>query len=157
MLKAKDIMTSPVITFTPDQEVGEAAGILLENHINGAPVLDEDGLIIGVLTRDDLISQQKEIPLPSYFVVLDALIPIRSLGQVEREAEKIAATTVEQAMTPDPVIVSPETPLSEVAELMVDSRMHTIPVQDESGELVGIIGKEDILRTLIPARNPKGS
>jgi CBS domain-containing protein len=156
MLKAKDIMTSPVIALTPDQEVGEAARILLENHISGAPVVDEDGMIIGVLTRDDLISQQKEIPLPSYFVVLDALIPIRSLGQVEREAEKIAATTVEQAMTPDPVIVSPETPISEVAKLMVDSKMHTIPVQDENGELAGIIGKEDILRTLIPANTPKG-
>jgi CBS domain-containing protein len=152
MLKAKDIMTSPVISLTPDQEVGEAARILLENHINGAPVLDEDGLIIGVLTRDDLISQQKDIPLPSYFVVLDALIPLKSLRQVEREAEKIAATTVEQAMTPDPVIVSPETPVSEVAELMVDSKVHTIPVQAENGGLAGIIGKEDILKTLIPTK-----
>jgi CBS domain-containing protein len=155
MLKAKDIMTSPVITLSPDQEITEAAGILLENHINGAPVLDEGGMIIGVLTRDDLITQQKEIPLPSYFVVLDALIPIRSLGQVERQAEKIAATTVEHAMTPDPAIVTPDTPIAEIAELMVDSKMHTIPVQAENGELVGIIGKEDILRTIIPGQGRK--
>ena len=155
MLRAKDIMTTRVITLSPGQEVMEAARILLENHINGAPVLDEDGAIIGVLTRDDLISQQKELPLPSYFVVLDALIPIKSLGQVEREAEKIAATTVEHAMTADPVIVSPDTPLGEIAELMVDKKVHTIPVQDESGELVGVIGKEDVLKTMVPGQKAK--
>lgn len=155
MLKAKDIMTSPVTTLTPGQEIMDAARILLERHINGAPVLDEDGMIVGVLTRDDLITQQKEIPLPSYFVVLDALIPIKSLGQVEREAEKIAATTVEHAMTADPVIVSPDTPLAEIAELMVDKKVHTIPVQDESGELVGVIGKEDVLKTMVPGQKAK--
>jgi CBS domain-containing protein len=155
MLKAKDIMTTPVITLYPDQEIMEAARILLENHISGAPVIDEDGMIVGVLTRDDLITQQKEIPLPSYFVVFDALIPIKSLGQVEREAEKIAATTVEHAMTQDPVIVSPDTPIGEIAELMVDNKMHTIPVQDESGKIVGVIGKEDILKTIIPGKGGK--
>jgi CBS domain-containing protein len=155
MLRAKDIMTSPVITFSPDQEIMEAARILLEHHINGAPVLDEEGMIIGVLTRDDLISQQKELPLPSYFVVLDALIPIRSIGQVEKEVEKIAATTVEHAMTPDPAIVSPDTTIEDIAELMVDKKIHTIPVQAQSGELVGIIGKEDILRTIIPGQEKK--
>ena len=155
MLKAKDIMTSPVTTLAPGQEIMDAARILLERHINGAPVLDEDGMIVGVLTRDDLITQQKEIPLPSYFVVLDALIPIKSLGQVEREAEKIAATTVEHAMTADPVIVSPDTPLAEIAELMVDKKVHTIPVQDESGELVGVIGKEDVLKTMVPGQKAK--
>ncbi len=155
MLKAKDIMASPVTTLTPGQEIMDAARILLERHINGAPVLDEDGMIVGVLTRDDLITQQKEIPLPSYFVVLDALIPIKSLGQVEREAEKIAATTVEHAMTADPVIVSPDTPLAEIAELMVDKKVHTIPVQDESGELVGVIGKEDVLKTMVPGQKAK--
>lgn len=152
MLKAKDIMTTPVTTLTPGQEIRDAARILLERHINGAPVLDEGGTVVGVLTRDDLISQQKEIPLPSYFVVLDALIPIKSVGQVEREAEKIAATTVEHAMTADPVIVSPDTPIGVIAELMVDKKVHTIPVQDESGELVGVIGKEDVLRTMVPGR-----
>lgn len=155
MLKAKDIMTSPVTTLTPGQEIMDAARILLERHINGAPVLDEDGMIVGVLTRDDLITQQKEIPLPSYFVVLDALIPIKSLGQVEREAEKIAATTVEHAMTADPVIVSPDTPLAEIAELMVDKKVHTIPVQDESGALVGVIGKEDVLKTMVPGQKAR--
>jgi CBS domain-containing protein len=71
------------------------------------------------------------------------------MKQFEKQVQKIAATTVAQAMTPNPVAVRPDTDIEAVAALMVDNNFHTIPVVDE-GELVGIVGKEDILRTLIP-------
>jgi CBS domain-containing protein len=54
-------------------------------------------------------------------------------------------------MTPDPLTVDPETSLEDVATLMVKHNIHTLPVT-EQGRLVGIIGKEDILRTLTPVR-----
>jgi CBS domain-containing protein len=152
MLKVKDVMTKDVITVTPDMDIISAARILMDNHINGAPVVDEDGVVLGILCRDDLISQQKELPLPSFFVVLDGIIPLTSTKHIEKEVEKIAATNVEHAMTPDPTFVSPDTPIEEVAHLMVDKKIHTIPVQDEDGRLVGIVGKEDILKTLIPRK-----
>lgn len=155
MLTAKDIMSTKVITLSPGMEVVTAAGILMDNHINGAPVVDESGAIVGILSQDDLVTQQKKIPLPSYFVVLDALIPLRSSGQVQKELEKIAATTVEHAMTPGPVCVHPDTPVEDIATIMVDKKIHTIPVVDEDNRLVGIIGKEDILRTIIPAPGTK--
>lgn len=150
MVTAKDIMTRSVITLSPAMEIVAAAKILLDNHINGAPVVDEKNTIVGILTRDDLITQQKKLPLPSYFVVLDALIPIRSTRQVEKELDKIAATNVEHAMTHNPVMVTPETPIEEVASIMVDRKIHTIPVRNEAGGLLGIIGKEDVLKTIIP-------
>jgi CBS domain-containing protein len=62
--------------------------------------------------------------------------------------EKIAALKVEQAMTPDPVTVGPETEIQDVARLMVDKKYHTLPVV-ENGEIVGIVGKEDVLKTLL--------
>ena len=52
-------------------------------------------------------------------------------------------------MTPNPVTVTPDTDIGEVAAIMVDKKLHTIPVVDK-GELVGLVGKEDILRTLMP-------
>ena len=70
------------------------------------------------------------------------------MKQIEKQVQKITATTVAQAMTKNPVTVQPETGIEEVATLMVDKSFHTIPVIDE-GKLVGILGKEDILRTLI--------
>jgi len=149
-MKVKDIMTPNVITLTPDMGIVNAAKILMENHINGAPVLDSDGKLIGILCRDDLISQQKKLPLPSFFVVLDGIIPMSSPRHMEKEIDKIAATNVEHAMTAKPVTVSPEADIDLVASLMVDKKIHTIPVVDSRGELVGIVGKEDVLKTLIP-------
>ena len=149
MLKVKDIMTKELITVSPETEIVHATKLLLENRINGVPVTDETGKIVGILCQSDLIAQQKKLPVPSFFTFLDGLIPLTSMKQFEKQVQKIAAITVAQAMTPNPVAVRSDTGIEEVAALMVDNNFHTIPVVDE-GELVGIVGKEDILRTLIP-------
>lgn len=149
-MQVRDIMTEKVITLSPGTGIVEAARVLMEHHINGAPVIDSDGRLVGILCRDDLISQQKKLPLPSYFVVLDGIIPLISPKHIAKEVDKIAATSVEQAMTAKPIAVTPETSIEDVASLMVDKKIHTIPVLDASGRLVGIVGKEDILKTVVP-------
>ena len=149
-MKVRDIMTSTVITLSPDMGIVEAAKILMDNNINGAPVLDKEGVLVGILCRDDLISQQKKLPLPSYFIMLDGIIPLISPRHLEKEIDKITATNVEHAMTAKPVTVSPDADIDVVAGLMVDKKIHTIPVVDQDGTLIGIVGKEDILKTLIP-------
>ena len=149
MIKAKDIMTKKLITVSPETEIVHATKLLLENHINGVPVTDETGKLVGILCQSDLIAQQKKFPVPSFFTLLDGLVPLTSMKYLESQVQKIAAITVAQAMTSNPVAVRPDTSIEEVAALMVDNNFHTIPVV-QKGELVGIIGKEDILRTLIP-------
>ncbi|ACL03349.1 CBS domain containing membrane protein [Desulfatibacillum aliphaticivorans] len=149
MQKVSDIMTTEVISLKPDTDISEAAKQLLENRINGAPVVDEDGKVVGILCQSDLIVQQKRFPVPSFFTLLDSVIPLVSQKHFEKEMEKMAAFKVSQAMTEKPVVVSPDTPLEDVAALMVDKKLHTLPVVD-SGKLVGVVGKEDILRTLMP-------
>ena len=150
MLKVKDVMTTKVITVTPDTETIEVAKLLIDNRINGMPVVDDKGRVVGIICQSDLIAQQKKLPLPSIFTVLDVVIPITSQKSFEREVQKIVASKVAQAMTPHPItVVNPESTLEEVARLMVDKKLHTLPVMDK-GKLVGIIGKEDILRTLLP-------
>jgi len=149
MLKVKDIMTKELITVSPDTEIVQATKLLLENRINGIPVTDETGKLVGILCQSDLIAQQKKLPIPSFFTFLDGLITLTSMKQIEKQVQKIAAITVAQAMTPNPVTVQPETDIEKVAALMVDRNFHTIPVVDKE-KLVGIVGKEDILKTLIP-------
>ena len=148
MIKAKDIMTTNPITVTPDMEIVNAAKTLLENRINGVPVIDK-GKLVGILCQSDLITQQKRFPMPSVFTFLDGFIPLQSNKDIERAVKKIAATVVRDAMTPDPATATPDTDIEEIASLMIDKSFHTIPVVD-GGKLVGIIGKEDILKTLIP-------
>lgn len=147
MSTVKNIMTTSVITVGPETEIVEAARLLLENHINGLPVVDTKGKLIGILCQSDLVVQQKKLPLPSFFTFLEGYIPLTSTKQIEKEVRKALATTVQDAMTPNPVTVSPDTEVAQVAELMVDKNFHTLPVVQE-GRLVGIVGKEDVIRTL---------
>jgi len=149
MLKAGDIMTKKVIVVHPETEIVQAARLLLEHHINGLPVVDQEGRLEGMICQDDLITQQKKIPLPSYFILLDSLIPLSSQKDIEKALKKMATVTVAEAMSSDPITVGPETDLEEIATLMVKHNIHTVPVLDQ-GRLVGIIGKEDILKTLMP-------
>jgi len=148
MRTAQDIMTREVITVTPDTDISQATRILLENHINGLPVVNADNLLVGIICQSDMIAQQKRIPLPSLFTLLDGYITLTSAKQFEKEVKKIAAARVEQAMTTKLVTVAPNTSLEDIASLMVEKKLHTLPVVDK-GELVGIIGKEDMLRTLM--------
>jgi CBS domain-containing protein len=142
-------MVTPVITVSTDTEVAHAAKTLLENRINGVPVLDAEGKLVGILCQSDLVAQQKAFPVPSVFTLMDGIMPLTSIKRLEKEIEKIAAVTVADAMTPDPVTISPETTIEEVASMMVDKNFHTLPVV-EADTLVGIVGKEDVLRTLLP-------
>jgi CBS domain-containing protein len=147
MLKAKDIMTAEVHTLSPEDDLLTAAQLLLEKRINGAPVLEGEKLI-GVITQSDLVTTQKRLRLPSIFTTLDGFIPVGSLSRFEKEMERIAAMTVREAMSEHVVSVPSDADLEVVAGLMVDDRMHTLPVVDD-GVLVGVIGKEDVLRAII--------
>jgi CBS domain-containing protein len=153
MLKVKDIMTKEVISVSPETEIVAAAKILLENRINGLPVIDPFGRLVGILCQSDLVAQQKGIPIPSVFTLLDSFIPLTPIKRIDKEMEKIAALTVKEAMTPKPVTVIPETDIEEVAKLMVDKKYHTLPVV-VGGKVVGIVGKEDVLKTLLSGRQP---
>lgn len=148
-------MTREVVTLSPETGITEAAKLLLETGFNGMPVVNEDGKVVGILCQSDLIVQQKKVPFPSVFTLLDSLIPLKPPRDVEKALQRMAATTVRDAMTRDPVTVRPETDIEELAALMVDKNFHTLPVLDQMGKLVGIIGKEDILRTLF--ENQKGA
>jgi CBS-domain-containing membrane protein len=150
MIKAKDIMTRDIITVNPAMEIAQAAELLLEKRINGVPVVNDSGMLVGILCQSDLIAQQKNIPIPSLFTLLDGYISLTLSKRLDREVAKIAAAKVAEAMTPNPVTVEPETDIEKVAALMVEKNYHTLPVIDE-GRLVGIVGKEDVLRTILSA------
>jgi len=148
MITAKDIMTTDVITISPETEIAQAAKLLLENRINGVPVVNDAGELVGILCQSDLIIQQKNIPIPSLFTFLDGFIPLTPSKKLDEEVEKIAATKAGDAMTANPVTVSPDTEIEKIAALMVEKSYHTLPVL-EGDKLVGIVGKEDVLKTLI--------
>lgn len=90
-------MTTELITVSPEMEIVRATKLLLDNRINGVPVTDETGKLVGILCQSDLVAQQKKLPVPSFFTFLDGLISLSSMKHLEKEVRKIAAITVAQA------------------------------------------------------------
>lgn len=154
MLTAYDLMTENPQTIAPDDDIVTAARIMVEKRYNGLPVVEADGTLIGIICQSDLINQHKRLNLPSLFTLLDGIIPLRSSSDMDAEMRKISASKVAEAMTPAPTSVTEDAPIDEIATLMVDSNYHSLPVV-KNGKLVGIVGKEDILRTLLPKEEPK--
>ena len=145
---AKDIMTESVITVKPDTTVTELAELITAHNINGVPVVDETGVLLGVVTENDLIYQKKKVHIPTVLNILDSFIYLESPEKMKQEMQKITGTTVKDILTPTVVTVNEETAIDEIATIMAEKNIHTIPVlRDE--HLVGIIGKRDIIRTII--------
>ena len=147
MKKAKDIMTTKVVTVVEDMTVKELARLLFEHRISGVPVYNEEKKIIGVVTESDLIDRNKKIHIPTVVAILDAFVFLESPGKLEKDIKKMAATTVGDICSRKLVSVHQDTPIDEVATLMAEQKIHTLPVLDGE-QLVGVIGKSDIIRTI---------
>jgi CBS domain-containing protein len=149
MQKARDIMTKDVITVSPATTVSELAMLLATNNIGGAPVLDSSGTLLGVVTENDLIDQKKKIHIPTVVTILDSVFYLENPDKMEKEMKKIAGSTVGDIYTKKPRTVDEETLIDEIATLMAEKNIHTLPVM-RGDKLVGVIGKKDIIKTLIP-------
>lgn len=147
MISAKDIMTKEVITVTPDLAVEKLAEIFWENRISGAPVVDDNGTVIAIVTENDLIDQNKKVHIPTMISILDSVIMLEKADKMEKEIRKMTGTTVKDICSDTLVTVESETLLDEVATIMAEKQVHTLPVLDE-GILAGVIGKSDIIRTM---------
>ena len=147
MLTAKDIMTATVITVQRDTSVKELAEILWKNKISGAPVLDGEGNVISVVTESDLIDQNKKVHIPTMISILDSVIFLESSKKTEKEIKKMAGNTVQDICAMELGSVSEDTGLDEIATIMAEKKVHTLPVM-KGNELIGVIGKSDIIRSM---------
>ena len=120
----KDHMATKVVTLHPEMEILRAAHVLISCDISGAPVLDQHGRLIGVLTERDCMR-----------VALHAGYHGEPGGLVR------------DYMTPDPVAVSPDDTILELAERFINARFRRYPVLD-GGRLVGVISRRDVMRAM---------
>ncbi len=147
MKKASDIMTREVITVLPETTVQQLAQILASHGISGVPVLDQDGLVVGVVTESDLIDQNKKVHIPTVISILDSFFYLENPEKMEHEMRKMAGATVADIYTSPPVTVGEDTPIDEIATIMSERNIHTLPVVAD-GRLQGVIGKKDIIKTI---------
>ncbi len=147
MLTARDIMTREVVTIHPEAGVEELAKLLAEHRIGGAPVLDKSGGLVGVVTQSDLVQRSRDLELPPALNILDLHLFLETPSQFKRRLEKLLGNRVKDVMTGNPITITPDTPVNEIARLMATKKVHTLPVL-EGGKLVGIVGKLDLIRGL---------
>jgi CBS domain-containing protein len=148
-LLAKNIMTKRVITIKRDASVKELSELLVKNKISGVPVVDDTGSLVGVATEGDLIVQDADLHFPRYFKLLDGIIYLESLNKFKRNLKKYLGTKVEDVMTSRLETVNVDTPVSEVANIMIRNNINRVPVLNKKGDLVGIITRADIVKSMI--------
>ncbi|MCE2652846.1 MAG: CBS domain-containing protein [Planctomycetaceae bacterium] len=146
-LKAKDVMAADPVCIRPSATVREVARILEEHEIFGVAVTDAQGKVIGIVTKTDLIrrcSAGTDDLAPAYLFEI-----LQEQGD-EESSEVIPASVVcvEDFMTEDPLMVSPELSVGGVARLMVERRVHRVVVADDGGLPIGIIPTMDLLDAL---------
>lgn len=147
MLTAKDIMSREVVTVTPETTVKQVARLLFEKKISGTPVVDDSGKLLGVVTESDLIDQKKKFHIPTVIAILDSVIFLESAKKIEKEINKMTGAKVKDICTQQPISVTESTPVEEIATIMAEKKVHTLPVLRD-GQLVGVVGKTDIIKTL---------
>lgn len=148
MLNASDVMTTNVITVTIETSLKDLAAIFYTNHINGAPVIDQERSLIGIICESDLIRKDKKLHIPTVVAVFDAVFYLERPKKMEDEIRRINATVVGDLYTKEVITVDEKTLIDEIATIMTEKKIYTIPVMD-GDRIVGIIGKADLIRTLV--------
>jgi CBS domain-containing protein len=118
----------------------------MNNKISGVPVTDDKKRLIGIVTENDLITQNKRLHIPTVIRLFDAFILVGS-GRMEEEIKKMAASTVDEICTREVVSITEETTMDEIATIMAEQHIHLLPVLREN-TVVGIVGKADMVRAM---------
>lgn len=148
MLTVGEIMTKDVVTVKKSTTLRELAEIFSSRRIGSVPVVNDNGNLIGIVTETDLIAQDRELHIPTVVSLFDWVIYLESEKKFEEDLKKITGQTVADILTENVETVTPATTVAEVAGLMCSKTIHAIPVV-ERGEIVGIVSRIDLIRSMI--------
>jgi len=143
-----EYMKTEVVTVGPDATIKELAGLFHEHDISGCPVVDEDGRLIGMVTEGDLVAQDADVHFPRFIQILDSNIYLESPKKFEERLRKITGATVREVMTSDVLTVTPDMPVRRAATIMADKGINRLPVIDDDGRVIGILGRHEVLQAM---------
>ena len=143
-MKVRDIMSTKVVTASPSTTIRDIAGLMVEKHVSGLPVLSDSGTLVGMVSEGDLLrrpelgTQKHRRRWVSFFSGVD---------EQAREFTKTHALHTGDVMTKEVIHVSEQTPLGDLVGLMEKHNIKRLPVLSD-GKLVGIVSRADLLRAL---------
>jgi CBS domain-containing protein len=145
-MKIKEVMVKKIITIRKEQTLIEAAQVLVKNNISGAPVVDKQGKLVGMLSEKDLFRAL-------YPDVRDILKDVRLwLGKekIKHRVDAKRGILVEKLMIKKIISIDPDAEILEAGSIMLTTKIHRLPVV-KNKKLIGIVSRPDIFRNLLKA------
>lgn len=145
MMKVRDVMTGTVVSVQQGTPLKEVAQVLIERRISGVPVVDRDGVVVGVVSEADFLVKGQGADAIRHRPLARFLGESR---ETQAQLAKLAAVVAAEAMTAPAITIGAGRPISEAAALMTSRRVNRLPVVDD-GRLVGIVTRTDLVRAYV--------
>jgi len=155
-VKIQDAMEKEVIKFQTDDRIIDVAGSLRENKISGAPVVNKEGKVVGIISEGDIMrllevhSPHIRLILPSPLDLIE--LPVRmkyEMDEIAEDMNKAASLLIGEIMTKKVITIKPEDDISDAAQLMDTHDVKRLPVVDADGNMVGIVTRGDIIGAMV--------
>jgi CBS domain-containing protein len=149
-MPVRDVMTTDVVSFMPDQNVQDAMQRLIDRKVDAGPVIDATGNVVGMLSTGDLIVEEARVHFPTIvnFLGVNVTVPFND-RKLDETLEKALGATVGEVMSSEPVSCSPDDTVEDAATLMHEHDLSRLPVVDADGKLVGLVARGDIVRAIV--------
>lgn len=156
ILMIENVMQKNVIKFNELDKIVDVAQSLRDNKISGAPVVDENNKVVGVISEGDIM-RLLEVHHPRINLILPAPLdlielPIKmkyELDEIAEDMQRDASTVIDQIMTKKVIKIGPEASISDAAELMDTHKVNRLPVINGDGKLIGILTRGDIIGAMV--------
>jgi CBS domain-containing protein len=150
---AADLMNDRVVSIPEDAPLREVVGTLVDRGFSGAPVINEAGRPVGVISLSDIVVHDRNSvayarPVPEYYLRSDLRAQVGE-DVSGFQVEAVDRTLARDVMTPVIFAVRPDAPARQVIEEFLDLRVHRLFVTDPGGALIGVIAMSDVLRRLL--------
>ena len=152
-MRARDIMVTNVITVGPEASVRDAAKILLANRISALPVVDKDGLLVGIISEGDLVRRAELGTNHHRSWWLELFSGMNKEALATRFLKSRGRKVKDVMTTKDLITAKPTTPLREIAVSLEKNRIKRVPIVAKC-QVVGIVSRANIIQAL--ARLPEG-
>lgn len=150
MVRAGEIMTRKVISVSEDTSIEDLCGLLHKARITGAPVVDQSGVLVGIVSKDDVAGAYFRNQAGEEAAGMKSLLEI-CREETPRGAGSGKARQVSDIMTREVVTATEDTPVKEILHLMVTEGIHRVPIVKE-GKVRGIVSAMNVLEALLEDR-----
>lgn len=144
---AADIMEKVFISAHTDTSVFDLVHYFVKSKISAIPIVDDDQVLVGIVTDADLLYKKIKPHVPHYVNLLGASIYYNGIGKYHKGFKKLMACTAGDMMTKDVIIAAPEADVEQLAGVMVAEHLKVIPIV-KNNRIVGIVTRYHILDEL---------